>query len=76
MAAKRKSNKEKDASNALPPKYAQHLIMVRRAAKKNSEARAYLDEAIRQARAHGAPLRAIADECGFSPEWVRRITED
>jgi DNA-binding Lrp family transcriptional regulator len=48
------------------------LARVRRAADKAALARQQLDDAMRQAQASGASLRAIAKEASLSPEWVRR----
>jgi hypothetical protein len=75
MTSKRTSNGKGAGNPALPREYAQGLARVRRAAAKHTEARAYLEDAIRRARAEGASLRAIADEAGLSHEWVRQITE-
>lgn len=46
---------------------------VSRAADKAALARQGLDDAIREARAAGLPLRTIAKAAGLSPEWIRRI---
>jgi len=49
---------------------------VARAARKAASARQELDDAIREARAEGLPLRTIAKAAGLSPEWVRKIAAD
>lgn len=46
---------------------------VARAAAKAASARAALDEAIREAREAGVPLRVVADAAGVSHEQIRRI---
>ena len=46
---------------------------VANAASKAALARQRLDDAIREAKAAGLPLRTIAKAAGLSPEWVRRI---
>ncbi len=46
---------------------------VSRAAHKAASARKGLDNAIREARAAGLPLRTIAKAAGMSPESVRTI---
>jgi hypothetical protein len=75
VAGKQTSKGKGAGSRALPREYAQRLARVRRAAAKHAAARDELDDAIRQARADGASLRAVADEAGLSHEWVRRIAE-
>jgi hypothetical protein len=75
MAGKKGTKMGKGASSALPREYAQGLVRVRRAAQKHAAAREYLDDAIREARADGASLRAVAEEAGLSHEWVRRIAD-
>jgi hypothetical protein len=48
-------------------------LKVTRAARKAASARSELDQAIRDARAAGLSLRAIASASGLSREWVRQI---
>lgn len=49
---------------------------VARAARTAAATRLELDEAIREARVAGLPLRTIAAAAGLSPEWVRKIAND
>jgi hypothetical protein len=46
---------------------------VARAARKAASARAELEQAIREARKAGVPLRAVASAAGVSYETVRKI---
>lgn len=50
------------------------LRLVRHRAAKAAHWRQKLEEAVRQAHDAGAPLRAIAEEAGWSHEQVRRIS--
>jgi hypothetical protein len=50
------------------------LRKVERAAAKVAAARAGLELAVREARAAGAPLRAVAQAAGVSHEQVRRLS--
>lgn len=51
----------------------QEVSRVKRAADKAASSRQALEQAIREARAAGVPLRTIAEAANLSPEWVRRI---